>query len=585
MYWDMNMNTALFMGRSRWLVALLLLGLTGGAAAAAVSNPVALTPAAVTNEQTIDPNDAQYDAATGVLSFVRFGKDTTIRQGLSLLAAVCKKNIVPGSGVDGPVAISRLYNVTFEKALQAVLGNNLKYEIDGEFVRVYTADEYKKKMEDPTRMAYKVITLYYITAQEAMKLVQPVLSGGTTAKVGQSTAAQKSISAGEGSLNSSGGGDDLALNDTLVIYDYPENLKRAEEVIRQLDVRPKQVLIEATILSATLTEEMQFGVNWNLLSGLPVVGAPPSGFPLPTGGVGTPVEQSGFASPGVLGGLHVGISGGNVQAVISALETITDTTLMANPKILAVNKQEGIVYIGRKIGYISQTSQNQTSTTQSVAFLETGTRLAFRPYIGDDGYIRMDIYPKDSDGTLKLNDIPDEQSTELRTNVVVKDGQTVVIGGLFRDKIDTVKGQVPILGDLPLVGALFRGKKDTTKREEVIIILTPHIVVEPSQTHADKRIEDFRLKREAAKDGLEAIDSARIAEEAYAKAAKCYLEGDTGKALFYLKISLWARPTYLEALRLRERIIAETDPEQFKRLDSIATEEAGKQNTEGWSRR
>jgi type IV pilus assembly protein PilQ len=258
---------------------------------------------------------------------------------------------------------------------------------------------------------------------------------------------------------------------------------------------------------------------------------------------------------------------------------------MANPKILAVNKQEGIVYIGRKIGYISQTSQTQTSTTQQVSFLETGTRLAFRPYIGDDGYIRMDIYPKDSDGILKENAIPDETSTELRTNVVVKDGQTVVIGGLFRDSVVTSKNQVPVLGDLPFVGALFRGKKDTTSREEVIIILTPHIVVEAAETHPDQRVQDIELKREAAKRGLEAIDSAKIAEEAYAKAAKCYLEGDTGKALFYLKISLLARPTYLEALRLRERIIAETDPEQFKRLDNNATEEVGKQDTESWSRR
>jgi type IV pilus assembly protein PilQ len=585
MYWDMNMNKALLNGRSRWLVALLLLGLTGGIAAAAASNPVALTPAAVTNEQTIDPNDARYDAATGIMSFVRFGKDTTIRQGLSLLAAVCKKNIVPASGVDGPISVSRLYNVTFEKALEAVLGNNFKYEIDGDFVRVYTADDYRKKMEDPTRMAYKVVTLYYITAAEAIKLIQPVLSGGATAKVGQTTPAQKGISGGEGALTGSGGGDDVALNDTIVIYDYPENIQRAEQIIRQLDVRPRQVLVEATILAARLTEEMQFGINWNLLSGLPVLGVSPSGMPLPTAGVGTPVQQAGFANPFGLAGLQIGVSAGNVQAVITALETITDTTLMANPKILAVNKQEGIVYIGRKIGYTSQTTQNQNTTTQSVSFLETGTRLAFRPFIGDDGYIRMEIYPKDSDGILKENEIPDETSTELRTNVVVKDGQTVVIGGLFRDSVVTSKSQVPVLGDLPLVGALFRGKKDTTGREEVIIILTPHIIAEPSQTHPDKRVQDIMLKREGAKESLEAIDSAKIAETAYAKAAKCYLEGDTGKALFHLKCSLWARPTYLEALRLRERIIAETDPEQFKRLDEIATEEVGKQDTEAWTRR
>ncbi len=584
MFWDRNMNKTLMNRRSRWLVALLLLGLTGVVNAAAAPNPVALTPAAVTNEQTIDPNDAKYDAATGVLSFVRFGKDTTIRQGLSLLAAVCKKNIVPASGVDGQVMVSRLYNVTFEKALQAVLGNNLRYEIDGEFVRVYTADEYKKKMEDPTRMAYKIITLYYITAQEAIKLLQPVLSGGATAKVGQTSPAEKSISGGEGSLSGKGGGDDTALNDTIIIYDYPENLQKAEQILRQLDVRPRQVMIEATILAARLNEDMQFGINWNLLSGMTPLGLP-TGFPVNQGPPGTPVQQIGFADPFSVKGLQVGITAGNVQAVVTALETITDTTLMANPKVLAVNKQEGIVYIGRKIGYVSQISQNQTSTTQTVSFLETGTRLAFRPFIGDDGYIRMEIYPKDSDGILKENDIPDETSTELRTNVVVKDGQTVVIGGLFRDSVVTSKNQVPVLGDLPFVGALFRGKKDTVGREEVIIILTPHIISDPAQTHPDKRVQDIMLKRDAARDGLEAIDSAKIAEEAYAKAAKCYLEGDTGKALFYLKISLWARPTYLEALRLRERIIAETDPEQFKRLDMIATEEVGKQDTEGWSRR
>jgi len=125
----------------------------------------------------------------------------------------------------------------------------------------------------------------------------------------------------------------------------------------------------------------------------------------------------------------------------------------------------------------------------------------------------MDIYPKDSDGSLKQNNIPDETSTELRTNVVVKDGQTVVIGGLFRDSVVTTKSQVPVLGDLPLVGVLFRGKKDTTGREEVIVILTPHIIADPSQTHADARLNDIRMKKDAARHSLEAIDSARIAED------------------------------------------------------------------------
>jgi type IV pilus assembly protein PilQ len=581
---DTSMNTVLLTRRGRWLAAVLLLGLTtAGFAAATEPNPVVLDSAAATNGQKIDPNQAQVDPTSGLIKFIAFQKDTNIKDGLRLLAVLCKKNIVPSAGVEGPLTISRLYNVTFEKALEAILGTGFKSEQDGDFVRVYTLEEYKKTKEDPARMVYKVIPLYYIAAEEASKLVLPVLSGSPAMKVQATTAAQKSISAGEGSISGSGGGNDLATNDTLVIFDYPESITKAEDVLRQLDVRPRQVLIEATILAARLTEDMQFGVDWNLLSGLPVVGSP-SAMPLPTGGVGTPVQTSGFASAPGTAGLTVGFSGANVQAIITALETVTDTTLLANPKILAVNKQEGIVYIGRKIGYLSQTTQTQTSTTQAVSFLETGTRLAFRPYIGDDGFIRMDIYPKDSDGSLKQNNIPDETSTELRTNVVVKDGQTIVIGGLFRDSVITSKSQVPLLGDLPLVGALFRGKKDTVSREEVIIILKPHIVDEPAQTHADKRLEDMRLKREAARSGLEAIDTAKIAEVAYEKAAKYYLEGDTEKALFNVRIALIARPTYLEALRLRERIMAETDPEQFKQLDSVATQEADKQAAEGWSR-
>jgi type IV pilus assembly protein PilQ len=575
------MNKVLLTGRGRWLAAVLLLGLAAGFVTATEPNPVVLDSAAATNGQKIDPNQAQVDPASGLIKFIAFQKDMNIKDSLRLLAALCKKNIVPSAGVEGPLTISRLYNVTFEKALEAVLGNGFKYEQDGDFVRVHTLEEYKKMKENPERMTYKVITLYYITAQEAVKLVMPVLSGSTSAKIQASTAAQKSISADKGSLGSSGGGDDLAVNDTVVIFDFPENIERAEKVIRQLDVRPRQVLIEATILAARLTEDMQFGIDWNLLTGTAV-----TGFPSAIGGVGTPAQTTGFAGTPGSAGLTVGMSAGNVQAIITALETVTDTTLLANPKILAVNKQEGVVYIGRKIGYQDTATTTQTGgTTASVAFLETGTRLAFRPYIGDDGYIRMEIYPKDSDGTLKQNNIPDEVSTELRTNIVVKDGQTVVIGGLFRDSVVTSKSQVPVLGDLPLIGSLFRGKKDTVSREEVIVILKPHIVDEPSQTHPDKRVEDLRLKREAALGSLEAIDTAKIAEESYAKAAQYYLEGDTEKALFNLRIALIARPTYLEALRLRERIMAETDPEQFKRLDSVATQEVDKQEAEGWSRR
>jgi len=584
MYQDTNMNRTFSISRGGWLVVIMLLGLAAGLVSAAESNAPVPDPAAAPNGVTIDPNQATLDPASGLIKFIAFQKDSNIRDGLRLLAALCRKNIVPSSQADGPLTVSRLYNVTFEEALNAILGHGFKFKQDGDFVRVYTAEEYKAIREDPERMIHKVITLYYITAEEAGKLVQPVLSA--SAKVQMSTPAQKSISGstggsagGSGGLTSSNGGDDLALNDMIVIFDYPENIEKAESVIRQLDVRPIQILVEATILSARLTEETEFGIDWNLLNGTPITGFPATII----NGQGAYADTTGFAK--ATGGLRVGFSADNVQAIIRALETVTDTTLLANPKILAVNKQQGSVLIGKKLGYLDTTTQTQTSTTQSVKFLNTGTELVFRPYVADDGYIRMDIHPKDSDGIVKDNGIPDETTTELTTNVIVKDGETVVIGGLFRDSVTTSRSQVPLLGSVPIMGVLFRGTKDTVVREEVIVMLTPHIIREPAETRPEDRADDVRMKREAVKDSLQIVDRARIAEETYAKAAKSYLEGDLEAAMSNLKLSLQMRPTYLEALRLRERIIAETDPEQFKRLDSIAVEKVDEQEAENWLRR
>jgi type IV pilus assembly protein PilQ len=502
---------------------------------------------------------------------------------LRLLAALCRKNIIPSANVDGPLTISRLYNVTFDEALKAVLGFGFKYEQDGQFIRVYTTEEYKKIKEDPERMVHKVITLYYTTAEEAEKLIRPVLSAG--AQITKTAAAEEKISSAStggssGGLSGGGGGDNTASNDMIVIFDFPENVERAEEVLQMVDVRPKQVLVEATILAARLTETTEFGVDWNLLSGVAI-----NGYPAALAGSGTPWETAGLAASPSANGLKVGFSSNNVQAIITALEEVTDTTLLANPKILAVNKQEGSVLIGKKLGYLDQTTQTQTSTTQSVSFLNTGTQLIFRPYIGSDGYIRMDIYPKDSDGSLNAQGIPDETTTELRTNVIVKDGETVILGGLFRDGVTAGRSQVPVLGNLPIIGAAFRGTSDTATREEVIIMLTPHIIEEPSQVGGADRADDVRLKMDGAKHAMQGIDRARLAEDAYARAAKYYLEGDTDSAVYNVKVALMMRPTYLEALRLRERIVVETDPEELERIDSIVQQAIDQQEARNWRRR
>jgi len=536
----------------------------------------------------------------GMIPVFKCEEDFGVRKALALLGNICQKNIVPTPNVDGVLAFRQLSNVTFDEAMDAILGDNFKYEQRGNLIRVYTKEEYKKLMEDPERMIYKVFTLYYISAAEAIKLITPVLSGAAGASIQGSTPPAVTATTGASISAGTGGGDTMALNDTIVIRDYPENIAEAEKMLNELDIRPMQVLVEATILSATLTEGMEMGVDLNFLAGVSLTGtsttsqvgtteslATSTTLPISqvaAGTPGAPIETAGFAAVGG-SGLRIGVTSGDFSAFITALEQVTDTTILANPKILAVNKQLGQVYIGQKIGYLSQTTQTQTSTTQQVTFLDTGTKLSFRPYIGDDGYIRMDIHPKDSSGTLKANDVPDEFSTELATNIMVKNGQTIVIGGLFRDVVVTSRNQIPLLGDLPLIGVFFRSTSDRTQRQEVIVLLTPHIIEEPEQTNSAARLDDVSRKRYGAKNELQWAGKARLVEDRYAKAAKLYIDGDADAAMKELEYVLEVRPSYLEAIRLKERIIAETNPDELDNIERILLGDIQREDSDKWQRR
>ena len=572
-------------GRSlfAWVLLLVLMG------AIAVAD-VGTTPVIVGGEllatqvdsESAVTHDSTENATIGqAVQTFHFEKDAPIRDVLNLMGLRYNKNIVKSQGVDGTLGFTNLFDVTFDEAMDAILGANFKYKQKGNLINVYTKTEYKKIMEDKDRMVTRTITLYYISAAEAVRLVSPVLSD--VAVIQGSSPAETVLPTGQAISTGSGGGDSMALNDMIVIVDYPEHIAKAEDVLKELDARPLQVLVEATILSATLTEEIALGIDWSTLDGVTVDD-------LVSVGAGTEngLSATGFASAVATtissGGIGIGVTSDHVAALIRAIESVTDTTVLANTKILAVNKQLGQVYIGNKIGYQSITSQIDTSTTQTVEFLETGTKLAFRPYIGADGYIRMDIQPKDSSGTLKTNGIPDEQSTELSTNVIVKDGQTIVIGGLFRDVVTTTRNQVPLLGDLPFLGAAFRSTNDKTERQEVIVILRPHIVKTPEEIDGAGRAADIERKRYGAYANRQILGRAVIAEGHYYKAAQYYTDGNDSAARYELDKALRLRPTYFEALRLKEKVVAQVSPGELSRMERIMLSIIEKEEAPQWRR-
>jgi len=503
-------------------------------------------------EAVTDATAAQDAVLAQSIQTISFKKDMPIKDALRMLAQMYQKNIVPSASVDGIVTVTNLYDVTFEEAMQAVLGTN-KYEVKGNFIKVYTNEEF---MADKDRFEHAMITLYYINSDEAMKLATPLLS--EFGKVGATTAAPSEMQAGQS-------GDTLAVHDRLVVSDYPENIERIREVLSEVDVEPQQVMLEVTIMKAVLSEDAEFGIEWSNIAGLT------------NGGVDF---QGGV--------LEIGVSIDDITGLITASEEVDDTTILANPKILALNKQAGKLIIGDEEGYQDTTTQNQSgSTTQSIKFLESGTILEFRPFIGKDGLIRMELSPEQSESffTGSNSDIPNKTTTNIITNVLVKDGQTIVLGGLFQEETTSGVSQVPLVGDVPVVGELFKGRTDTSKRTELIVLITPHIINTPDEADGAGRLEDVLRMSSKARQNLIWLSRAKIDEDRYAKAVKLYTEGKPEEALALLNSPLNIKRNYLDEIRLKERIIRETQPDQFENIERIMLEAIQKEDADKWLRR
>ncbi|MHC5109913.1 MAG: secretin N-terminal domain-containing protein [Planctomycetota bacterium] len=482
---------------------------------------------------------------------------------LQMLSLEGERNIVASPNVTGTVT-ANLYRVPFEKALEAILApNGAGYRIDSNFVYVYTVEELEK-FDEAMSQGYRseVFPLSYVSAADASAFITPILDEG------ESVTASADTESGLENEPTEGGGASNASQDVVMVNALPGKLKEVAELIKKIDVRPRQVLIEATILRAQIADENALGVDFTIVSGvdLELLGATSNGIQdLMLGQLPTERYEkfnsnisTDFRDQVPSGGLTLGIIKDNVALFVRALEQITDTTVLANPKILALNKQKGQVIVGRRDGYLT-TTVTETQTVQTVEFLVTGTQLIFRPYIGDDDYVRMELHPEDSVGFVSAQGLPSEQTTEVTTNVIVKDGQTILIGGLFREVTSSTHQQVPGVGNIPLLGSVFKAQNDNTDREEVIILLTVKIIKDQDM-YADESLEvldNMDKMRIGARRGLMWHGRGRLAQGAYQKALAALNEGDTKKALWYADVATTIQPRFISAINFKERILGQ----------------------------
>jgi type IV pilus assembly protein PilQ len=264
----------------------------------------------------------------------------------------------------------------------------------------------------------------------------------------------------------------------LVIQTSSDYLPRLEKLIGELDVTPLQVMVEAQLIEVTLTEGSSLGIDSKYTQ---------------QSNINNRVQNTGMAgraSDTNAQGFYAQALSGNVEAFLSALTTKSGVNVIATPRLTAMNNKEATILIGSKLGYTTSII-SQTSTTQVVNFLSVGTQLSITPNITKNGFILMKVSPKISDGSV-VNNLPQENTTETNNEVMVKDGQTFVIGGLTRNKDVQTDYGIPFIMDIPLIGALFRRTVTNIEKHELLVFITPHILTPDYLSSFSKPIDTMK---------------------------------------------------------------------------------------------
>ncbi len=277
-------------------------------------------------------------------------------------------------------------------------------------------------------------------------------------------------------------------NNALLIYAPRREYRRIENAIRQLDVAPVQVLIEASIVEVTLSDKFQFGLQWYFTNGF---GGSLSNFSGAGGYVNAASGVEGLpvltpAAP-MIPGLNYIISNaqGNIQAVLNALSSETSLKVVSSPSMLVLDNQKAEMQVGSQVPIQTSTTFSQLGLpTTSYEYKDTGVLLTVIPRINAGDMVTLDVLQK-------VTDIgPIETTTKQRTflqrsmksRIAVQSGQTAILGGLIRDGKESSKNGIPGLVDIPVVGYLFGTTEKNKDRTELIVLLTPRVMENMTQT-------------------------------------------------------------------------------------------------------
>ncbi|WP_269914395.1 type IV pilus secretin PilQ [Acinetobacter sp. HY1485] len=388
-------------------------------------------------------------------------QDIEVRRVLQLLADFTGTNIVAADTVQGNITL-RLKDVPWDQALDLILKTkNLDKRGSGDVIWIAPSAEIAKYEEDQAKayqqsiklapLQTEYIQLNYARAKDVLNLVKNNEDKKNT---------ENSFLSERGRIVT----DDRT--NTVVISDTADKVNQMKNLLSQLDVPVQQVMVEARIVRTSKTFSHEIGVNWSFSK---------------TSSTSTGVNNFGIdlGTTTSYGSMSLGLLrvGSNLLDLkLAASQSDGESEVLSTPKIMTGDKQEAVIRSGVQLPYQTTSANSGTTTTFQDAVLE----LKVVPSITPDGKVQMKLnLSKDTQG--ELTDAGYAINTnKLNTNVLVSDGETVVLGGLYEDTTSKTIKKVPVLGDIPYVGGLFKNTLRENTKGELLMFITPRIVNDSS---------------------------------------------------------------------------------------------------------
>jgi type IV pilus assembly protein PilQ len=412
-------------------------------------------------------------------------QDADVRDVLRLLALKSGLNIIYGADVSGSLTV-HLDRVPFDQAFQTVLTLKglVALPMGPRLIRVVTSTALTTEQSQATTFT-RVFRLNYASADDIKRPVDAI----------RSAAGRKGVSTVDSKTNS------------LIITDTQEGLKEVEDLIPILDKKPQQVDIESKVIEVTLDNETQTGISWQYavntgrndvyqIGGTKgETGATSVPGVMPTAAGSDIITPLGPSDPIGAQGRGTGVNFNNIasnafsfltkqgtyllSAQLSALAAQNRVKILSTPHVVTTNNEEAKIAVADKIPYkLSTVSQGVSQ--ESVQFVEAGVKLTVKPTVNADRRITLKVKPEVSNPVTAASPglPPTVNSRNAETTVVLRDGETIAIGGLITERIDKTVSGIPILMSIPVLGYLFKTTDDRKQRTELIVFLTPKIAAE-----------------------------------------------------------------------------------------------------------